>query len=170
MLRVQQAGHWRPAVGAPLERGVMPQPTPSRKVHFPGYARRTGVRQTSCTAASNTIATALLKPKVGQPAPGQPAQRTGLATSPQTSTPLRDAFRPPRNTAALSPARCQRGGPDKHDGSKPRPDEPPGREELAEPSVPNSRRAAALPHQLSENPHSWLFWMFVSGGDTGPLF
>jgi hypothetical protein len=96
----------------------MHQPTPSRKVHFPDLARRTDFRQTSRIAASYTKAAALPKPKENQPAPWPPAQRTGLTTGPQTSTPLLDAFRPPRNTAAPPPTRCQRGGPNEHDGSE----------------------------------------------------
>jgi len=47
MHRVQQTGHWRPADGAPLERGVMHQPTPRRKVKFPEYSRQTKTSQSS---------------------------------------------------------------------------------------------------------------------------
>jgi hypothetical protein len=118
MLRVQQAGHWRPAVGAPLERGVMHQPTSSRKVFFPGLARRTDLRQTCCAATSTAKTAATPKPERNQRAPSRPAQRTGLAPGRMTSTLLRDAFRPPRSTAAQPPTRCQRGGPNEHDGSE----------------------------------------------------
>ena len=113
-----QAGPWRPADGAPLERGVMHQPTPSRKVLFPDLARRTDLRQTCCAAAPTAKTAATPKPKRNQRAPSRPAQRTGLAPGRKTSTPPRDAFRPPRNSAALSPARCHRGGPSEHDASE----------------------------------------------------
>ena len=118
MLRVQQAGHWRPADGAPLERGVMHQPTPPRKVLIPGLARRTDLRQTCCAATSTAKTAATPKPERNQRAPSRPAQRTGFAPGRKTSTPPRDSFRPPRNSAALSPGRRQRGGPNEHDCSE----------------------------------------------------
>jgi len=174
MHRMQQAGPWRPADGAPLERGVMHQPTPSRKVHFPGLARRPELRQTSCTATPNTNAAALPAPEYNQRALGVPAPRTGLAPSPQASTPLCNAFRPPRNTAAPSPARCQHvasaAGPSNMVVLGPRSKEPPGQEQPGAHSLPYSTRESALLHQRFKNPHSRLFWISASGRDPGLFF
>ena len=77
----------------------------------------------------------------------------------------RRATPPPSRQDAASAA-----GPTNMIVLKPRPDAPPVREQFSGPSVPYSTRAAALPHQLSMNPHSWLLWISMSGGDRGLLF
>ncbi len=170
MLCVQQAGHWRPADGAPLERGVMHQPTPSRKVHFPGLARRTDLRQTTCTAASNTKTAATPKPARDRHALSLPAQRTGWlpADRPGHRCSMhsdRRATPPPDRQHAASAA-----GPTNMTALRPRSNKPPGQEQPGALSLPDSTRGSALLHQRFKNPHSRLFWISASGGDPGLFF
>ena len=119
----------------------------------------------------------------------RPPRRPPRPSPNETNAPLRGrpneldwlpAERPARHRATLSDRRAtpppsrqdaaSAAGPTNMIVLKPRPDAPPVREQFSGPSVPYSTRAAALPHQLSMNPHSWLLWISMSGGDRGLLF
>jgi hypothetical protein len=170
MLRVQQAGHWRPADGAPLERGVMPQPTPPRKVHFPGYAHRAELRQSRFTVAANAQTAALLKPDVRQRAPRRPAQRTGL---PPTRKPR---HRPTRYSDRRATLPHIRQHSPNAAGPKNMMDSPPKAHctlRTARPKAlpgPEATSPTALLRQTSESTLSWLLRMFMGRSVVGPLF
>ncbi len=167
---VQQAGRRRPADGAPLERGVMHQPTPSHKVHFPGLHNELSIGRPEALEPRTPRRPPFPSLKeTNPPLGGRPNELNSLA-----------ADRPARRCATLSDRRAtpppQRqhaasaAGPTNMMVEEPRPDAPPDREQLGGPFLPYSPKAAALSQKLSKNQHSWLFWMSMSGGDPGRLF